>query len=292
MLAKCLLRRFNVSKKLVGKYKVIKSFNNNIVLVEHEGKEMILFSKGIGFNKKKSDIIPQGISVDKIFVIEDEQNIMNFNRVIEVNNKEFLALCEELILYISNELNEELSENIHIGLIDHLSFAIKRIKSNEVIDNPFLVEIETLYPKEYYLAEKVINDLSKAIDMKINKGEIGFIAMHIHSARNNGILGNTIKCSYIAKQAIDYLEDIFEIKISKKSIDYARFITHLRFAIERLLTNVTIKNELLLSIKRKYKKSFEVAKEIARIIEGQLDISVPKDEIGYLAIHVERLKNT
>ena len=48
---------------------VLKSFNNNIVLVNHGGKEKILFSKGIGFNKKCGDLIPAGVEVNKSFVI-------------------------------------------------------------------------------------------------------------------------------------------------------------------------------------------------------------------------------
>lgn len=36
---------------------VVKSFNNNILLVREKGKEKILFQKGIGFGKKTGDII-------------------------------------------------------------------------------------------------------------------------------------------------------------------------------------------------------------------------------------------
>ena len=70
---------------------------------------------------------------------------------------DFFAVCEEGIYEISKKLNKELNENIHIGLIDHLFFAVKRMKSKEIIENPFLVEIETLYPKEFSLAKMVGN---------------------------------------------------------------------------------------------------------------------------------------
>jgi transcriptional antiterminator len=67
--------------------------------------------------------------------------------MIEIVESDFLAVCEEGIYEISKEINKELNENIHIALIDHLQFAVKRMKSKEMIENPFLVEIETLYPK-------------------------------------------------------------------------------------------------------------------------------------------------
>lgn len=40
--------------------KVVKSFNNNIVLVKDDEKEKILFQRGIGFGKRPGDIIKKG----------------------------------------------------------------------------------------------------------------------------------------------------------------------------------------------------------------------------------------
>lgn len=67
--------------KLKGKSIVIKSLNNNMVLVKDNGVEKILLSKGIGFNRKLGDIICEDIRVDKIFSIEDEQNQQNLKEV-------------------------------------------------------------------------------------------------------------------------------------------------------------------------------------------------------------------
>ena len=57
---------------------VVKVFNNNIVLVNSENKEKILFAKGIGFGKKKGSIISSGTEIAKVFSIEDQENINNF----------------------------------------------------------------------------------------------------------------------------------------------------------------------------------------------------------------------
>ena len=62
--------------------KVVKSFNNNILLVREKGKEKILFQKGIGFGKKPGDLIEKGIVVEKVFVIEDKENQRNFNEIL------------------------------------------------------------------------------------------------------------------------------------------------------------------------------------------------------------------
>lgn len=270
---------------------IIKAFNNNIVLVLSEGKEKMLFEKGIGFSKRPGDTVCKGTEIEKIFIIENEDNIRNFKTLINNLEEEFVGFCEELIYFISKELNEELSENIHIGLIDHLFFAIKRLKNQEEIQNPFIVEIETLYNKEFCLAQQVAIKIEESLGVYIPDGEAGFIALHIHSARNNGKLSNTIKYSFISNTVIEYIEDTLNIEIDRKSLDYARFLTHLRFAIERIITNTPITNDFIDVIKRKYRKSYNIAKDIREILKENLDdIDIVEDEIAYLAMHIERFR--
>lgn len=275
-------------KELVNTYEVLKAFNNNVILIDYEGKESILFGKGIGFARKAGDKIESGTLYEKIFFLEDEQNIKNFNAVVNRNDDKFVGLCEELIYDISNKLDEELSENIHIGLIEHLSFALKRLEDGEVIDNPFLVEIETLYARAFELAKELADKLEIETGVYIPDGEVGFIALHIHSARNTGKLSNTIKYAYIGSSVVETVEDLMEIEIDRKSLDYARFLTHVRFAIERMIKGNVIENDFLELIKIKYRKSYKVSREVAQIIEEAIDKKVSDHEIAYLAMHIER----
>lgn len=269
---------------------VIKSYNNNIVSVKINGEERVLFGRGIGFNKKFGDTIEKGTEVDKIFIIEDEDNLRNFKQVIENVDEEFLVLCEKMISYIENELGENLDERIHVALVDHLNFAVKRLSNNEEIENPFIIEIKALYPKEYSLAEKVAIILEKETKVSIPTGEIGFITLHIHSARNSGRVSNSIKNTYMINSIIEYIEEKMEIKIDRTSLDYARFLTHLKFAIKRISGDITIKNDFIKEIKSKYKVSYKIAKGVSKILVEKLEKSVGDDEIAYLAMHIERFR--
>lgn len=280
-----------MSKYIDSDYPVEKVFNNNIVLVKFDKNiEKIFFGKGLGFGKKPGDFIVKGTKVDKIFSIENEDNLKNFAAIVSSVDSDFLALCEEIIYNISEALGEELVENIHVGLIDHLNFAVKRLKNGEEIQNPFLAEIETLYSKEFELATKAAEKIEKSINVHIPDGEIGFIALHIHSARNNGDMSNTIKYSFLSNTIIEYVEDSLKIEINRKSLDYARFITHIRFALERIMQNIQLPNELTDVIKKKYKKSYKIAEEIGKMLEKQLDKDVSKDEVAYIAMHIERFR--
>jgi len=267
-----------------------KSFNNNIVSIRMNRVEKILFGKGIGFGKKPGDKLPKGTEYEKIFIIEDEDNLRNFEQVIETVDEEFLMLCEKMITYIANELNEDLDERIHIALVDHLNFAVKRLANDEIIENPFIMEIKVLYSREYTLAEKVAEIMQKEIKVNIPEGEIGFIALHIHSARKSGKLSNTIKSTYLINSIVEQVEVQSKVKIDKTSLDYARFLTHLRFAIKRILLNIAIKNDFIKEIRSKYKLAYKIAKNISKILIEQLQKDVSEDEIAYLAMHIERLR--
>lgn len=269
---------------------VIKALNNNMVLIKEQGVEKILLAKGIGFNKKFGDILEDNLEVDKVFSIEDKKNQENLKEVYNRVDGEFVAICEEALAEISEELGEELNETIHIGLIDHLAIAMKRLKNKEQINNPFIVEIETLYSVEFEMAKKIVNKLQDKYEIDFPEGEIGFITLHIHSARNGKMLSNSIKYSYLSNKIIIYIEEKFNSKIDKRSLDYARFLSHVRFTIERVLTDIVLKNDLTEIIKKSYPVSYEIAEGASKIIEETLDKKVCDDEVAYIAMHVERFR--
>lgn len=271
---------------------VTKALNNNILLVRDKSAEKIIFCRGIGFNRKFGQVLEAGIEVDKIFTIENEQNQKNFKGIMDRVNTEFIALCEEVLKEVSDKLCEELNESIHMSLIDHLALAIKRIKKGEDIQNPFIVEIETLYAKEFELAKIFADRIYKKYKVDFPHGELGFITLHIHSARNNGKLSNTIKYAYLSNTIIEYVEDCLNIEIDKQSLDYARFVVHIRFAIERIITGNRLKNDLAGVIKESYSISYKLSQEISKFIEEELEVKVTEDEIAYLAMHIERFRQS
>lgn len=274
-------------------YQVEKVFNNNVILAVQNGQERILLAKGIGFGKKIGEIIPAQTAIEKIFSIQSEKNSERFRQVLGQISDETFIMCENIIHMISCELGEELDEKIHINLVDHIAFIFKRLMNGDQINNPFLTEVEILYRQEFEIAKKAVAMLVEQSGVEIPGGEIGFIAMHIHSARNSGKLSQTIKCAYLANVITEIIEKEQEIRIDRQSLDYARFVTHVRFTVERLLRNTPINNDLLGAIKRKYKVSYALAKKVGKVIAEELDIpAVPEGEIGYITIHIEKLCTT
>lgn len=272
-------------------YKVLKVFNNNVLLVNQNSVEKILFGKGIGFGNKVGDQINIKGNIDKIFVIEDRENHSRFNQLVSTVDNKLIGLCEEMIYMIGKELNEDLNEKIHISLTDHIAFTLKRLKENDEIYNPFLIETETLYNKEFEVAKKAIRILEKALNIEIPDGEIGFITLHIHSARSKGKLSNSVKYAFLCNSIVEIIEDSLDMEIDKQSLDYARFVTHIRFTIERIMKNQPIKNDLLDAIKKQYGNSYNLAKKVCKFIENELYVKVAEDEVAYIALHIEKFRS-
>lgn len=272
-------------------YEIIKPFNNNVVLAKQQGKEKILIKKGIGFSAKAGLLIPADTNFERIFVIENPETSKKFKQLISGIDHELVGLCEEVLHLISSATGEELNEEMHVRLTDHIAFTVLRLQNNDQIDNPFLIEIETLYPKEMEIARQAIALLEKALGLLIPEEEAGFIALHIHSLKSKDKLSNTIKYAYICNSALEIVEDELGVEIDRRSIDYARFASHIRYAVERILKNISIRNELLPAIKKTYKDSYIMAKTVARMMEEELYAVVPEEEVGYLTMHIERFKN-
>ncbi|KRQ86456.1 PtsGHI operon antiterminator [Caloramator mitchellensis] len=269
-------------------YEIVKIFNNNVVLAKRENTEYILIEKGLGFGRKKGDIIENN-RFEKVFILEKDIN-ERFKELTKNIESEIVGVCEEVIGLVSKEF-EILDREIHIKLVDHIAFAIKRIKENDEIENPFTTEIEALYEKDYEVAKKAVELIEKRLDIEVPEGEIGFIALHINAAKNRQGISETIKCAYICNSITEILEDELKIDINRHSIDYARFVTHIKFAVHRIKNKIPIKNELKSAIKRKYKEAYNIGKLVAKFMENELGEKISEDEITYLAMHIEKLKN-
>lgn len=67
---------------------------------------------------------------------------------------------------------------------------------------------------------------------------------------------------------------------------YITLTDHIYFAIVRYSDGVPIKNALLWEIKKFYTNEFKVALKGLEIIKKELDIDLPEDEAGFIALHI------
>jgi len=277
----------------VDKFVIRKIFNNNVILAEKSSVEgeLIFVGKGIGFSYKIGDeVLKSELKIDKEFAPIAGEKRENYIQLLEEVDSKVIGVTEEIIAMVSSELDEELDQHIRIGLTDHIAFSLKRIKDGIEVANPFLAETRTLYNEEYRLAEKAVEMLSERFGLEIPESEIGFITFHIHGARNEKGLSKTLKNTTVIKELVTEVEAELGQKLSYESLNYARLVNHLRFALERIETDASNPNPLLENIKENFSFSFKVAEKLAEIIEDKFNSKVPEAEKGYLALHLQRLR--
>lgn len=271
-------------------YEVIKIFNNNVILAKQNKQEMILVGKGIGFGKKSGDDIQANpATLEKVFHELQSSNSLSYLDMIPKYNKEIVGVSEEIIAKAESMLGS-LSPNIHVALVDHITFAVDRMNMKLPIENPFTEEITLLYQEEYEVAELAATLLEDRIDVSIGDDEKGFIALHLHSARTNKTIRETMRDTRLFKACTDLIIEEVGNKYHNKGYVYQSFIPGLKATLSLCRRKKDIDNPLKADIKLKLHESYTIAKRISELIKDEKDLFLSEDMIAYMAIDIERIR--
>ena len=136
------------------------------------------------------------------------------------------------------------------------------------------METETLYPEEFQIAREVVGMINEKTGICLPEGEIGFIALHIHSALTNRPLSEVNQHSQLMSRLVQVIEESFQMKVNKESVHYLRLIRHIRFTIDRInreeQTKEPEKLMLLLKMNTRYATILlETDKNLAANTENQ-----------------------
>ncbi|WP_232696880.1 PRD domain-containing protein [Brevibacillus daliensis] len=273
-------------------YNIIRILSNNVILVNDSATnaELILLGKGLGFGQKTGHSVPRNdVRIEKRFRMDNEDHLEQYQSLVSQIDQTVIELAAEIISWISEEITSDINQSIHVALPDHIQFALQRIENNMEIVNPFLFEIQALYQKEYLLAERAGNLIEDTFKIHIPESEIGFLALHIHSAISNIPVAQTVKHTTLIREMVDAVEKRLNLKLAQDSLSHSRTITHFRFVLERLVEGKTITNPLLDRVKSMLPEAYQLAEELAELITEKLGVTVSEDEIGYMAMHLFRL---
>jgi transcriptional antiterminator len=278
---------------MMAELTVKKVLNNNVLIGDHASKgEVVVIGSGIGFNRKKGEKLST-TSVEKLFVLSDEKEQQNYLKLLPFIEDEIQEVIISVIELIKEKTQAPLNEHIHVAFTDHIMFAINRIKNGLEMGNPFLMETKALYPREFAIAKEVVEVISVKLNVKLPEGEVGFIALHIHSAVANKNLSEINQHSQLITQLINTVEDQFQINIDKESIDYMRLVRHLRFAIERVKSgeSVTEPEKIANLLKNEYPLCYNLSWKLIKVMQHALKKPIFDAEAVYLTMHLQRLQN-
>ncbi|CAM4118274.1 glucose PTS transporter transcription antiterminator GlcT [Mesobacillus thioparans] len=276
----------------MDRIEVKKGLNNNVLIADHPTfGEVILIGKGISFNRKKGDLIEEG-QAEKMFVLKDEKEQANYIKLLPFVQNDLHEAIISSIELIKKRTPAQLNEHIHVALTDHLMFAVTRISKGMEFKNPFLVETKTLYPTEFEIAKEVVQLIKDRSGIELPDGEIGFVALHIHSAIMNRSLSDVNKHSQLVTKLVKMIEENLDIEIDKEGIDYTRLVRHIRFTIERVNNGEEAEEpeKFATLLKEEYPLCYNLSWKLIKVMQQTLKKQVCDAEAVYLTMHLQRLQ--
>lgn len=266
-------------------------FNNNVILAKDSSKnEIVAMGCGIAFKKKVGDAINIKL-IEKTFILKQKETSEKFKLLLEDIPAEHVSLCYDIIEYAKNILNVDLNDYIYVTLTDHISYALKLNKEGIHRSNVLLWEIKKFYPKEYKIGLKALELIEDETHQKLSEDEAGSIALHLVNAQINKTLNireDASKLTQMVQDILNIVKYTYNISLDENSLNYERFITHLRFFFKRLNNNEVVESEddfLLGQVKNKYRQAYECMLKI----EKYLGMELTDSEKLYLTLHIQRV---
>lgn len=277
---------------MMSRYQILRVMNNNVLLTKEQktGQEMVLMGKGIGFGKKKgSEIDIHQKEIEKSFVAGNDSLKNTYLKMLEEVNGEIVEVCTEVIMTAEKKFGE-LGDRSFIVIMDHISFAIEKMKKNIVIDNPFVFEIEQLYPEEYAIGEYARNRIIEVLGIDVTEAEVGFIALHLNAARQHKGVKDALKNTRIIKSMLEIVERELGIPLMENPGLNNRLLLHLRGFIQQMEEQEHFdSHKLFKATIKECAEAYEVARKVGRLLEAEKKISVRESDLFYLTLHVDRL---
>ncbi|MDX5710871.1 PRD domain-containing protein [Clostridioides difficile] len=275
-------------------YIIKKVLNSSVVLV-HDTKdnEFILLGKGIGYGKKTGEYIC-GSNDNQMFVPVENTKSKQFLELMDDIPVDILKITQEIIVEAEKLLNSSFNKNLYLILADHFNFAIERMRKGIKITNRVFWEIKNYYPNEFKVGMVAIYMVEERLGIQLPEEEAANIAFHFANAMaSDGNSYDTIKYAKVIGEIINIFVFSLNRTLDKKSMHYMRFITHIKFFVERFFSDSMLSSgdDLLFNqMKRSNPKEMLIALKVRDLLEKKYGKKLTNEEIAFLVVHIARVK--
>ena len=270
-------------------YRITKILNHNSFMgIESKNdQECLIMGKGVAFGKK----VGQTVSVTGDARVYSLKELTDRGEAKEII-KSVSPLCLELANEVLDQAEEEFGKvdrSILFTMADHLDFAVRRIQNGEQISNPLTDDIRIMFYKEYKVAGCIRDLLKEKLGIRIDEHEIGYIALHVHAAIVDENVSQAMEIARTVRECICMVEEETGKSIDVMSLSYNRLMNHVQYMVARAIHGEKLKMSLNDYMSVKFPGPYMTAEKICRKMEKSLKLPIPDIEIGYLAMHLERM---
>lgn len=277
--------------------KVKKVINNNIVKsVDSANNDVLVMGRGIGFKKQVGDPIDED-AVEKVYTSNKDTNTNKLTQLLANVELEHLQVANEIISFAKVSLGKKLSESIYLTLTDHIDYAIERHKKALPIKNALLWEIKRFYNHEFLIGKEALVIIKNKLGISLPEDEAGFIALHIVNAElDMSKVSEVSEMTQVIQNILNIIKYYYKMDLDEYSLNYERFITHLKFFVHRLYSGVELEENkdagFLFMLKERYNAEYLCALKVRDYIIKEFGRDLKEDEMIYLTIHIRRITNS
>ncbi|MCA7012890.1 transcriptional antiterminator BglG [Dickeya dadantii] len=274
--------------------KIAKILNNNVVTVmDEQNNEQVVMGRGLGFKKRPGDTVDAAL-IEKIFSLRSSELTARLSDVLERIPLEVVTTADRIIALAKEKLGGNLQNSLYISLTDHCHFAIERHRQGVDIRNGLLWEVKRLYQKEFAIGLDALDIIHRRLGVRLPEDEAGFIALHLVNAQLDSHMPEVMRITRVMQEILNIVKYQLNLDYNEQAFSYHRFVTHLKFFAQRLLgrTPVFSEDESLHDVvKEKYTLAYHCAEKIQDHIMLHYDYTLTKEELMFLAIHIERVRS-
>lgn len=271
---------------------VVKKINNNVAICrDGSQRELIAFGRGIGFPPTPYELTDLS-RIDRTFYNVNSKYIPLLADI----PPEIVQFTADQMLVLQDELPYETSSNLVLTLADHIAFAIERAGRGIYVQMPSIYEMELNYPAEVQAGRKIVAALRQKLKIKLPKGEVQGIAMHLINAQDKALDGTVPGLEEQYDEILDHITFIIEeelgVHVRRNTFNYARFATHVQYLLKRVLEQKHIDSENLQmyqSMREEYPDISACVDKIARCLADVWSAELTEEERLYLILHVNRV---
>ena len=119
-----------------------------------------------------------------------------------------------------------------------------------------------MFYKEYKIAACIRNLLKERLQIDIDEHEIGYIALHVHSAIVEENVSQAMEVARAVRDSISLVENVTGHKIDVMSLSYNRLMNHIRYMVARAVNGEKLKMNINDYMSVKFPEAFQAAKKI------------------------------
>ncbi len=263
--------------------------DNGVKLIKKQGVGIYIESREICIRRAMRKLIVSSLDWNTITDKKDKkplaQKILAQDST-NLINKPILEQIVDIAGNIKHKYFAFANDHAYINFLINLYVFVLRIRDgkNTELDTNLFVDSDIV--NELSTAKEIAKILSESFKIDISNNEVTYLTMLLIGARSSDYSQTDEKIKIVVDKMIGLVENKTSLVLTRASRFYESFLSHFTHAYKRISLGLEITNPLIDNIKEHYRHVYNMAVLCAKIAEDELGISIPPEEIGFIAMHL------